>query len=251
MSDAADDSHRPDDESRSRRFWTRRRPSESSRRSAARGDRRHGGGAEPRSTVEAAAERPRAAGQAADLEAPALADRRGRVGGGGDRDRRLAAVVPAAGPGAGAPGQSDPGDRGRGRLADRPPRLLQGGSGRRRQAAGLCARRVHRHRGPALLQAHRRRSQGDPAGRGRQRQGRRGVRGRLDHHPATGQERLPVQQAHLPTQDPGGADRPLSGRPAVEGRDPVALPVVGLFRRRHLRPGRGRRGTISTRRPST
>jgi penicillin-binding protein 1A len=47
-----------------------------------------------------------------------------------------------------------------------------------------------------------------------QRQGRRRVGRRLDHHPAAGQERLPVQRPQPAPQGPGSADRRLSGSPA-------------------------------------
>ena len=63
--------------------------------------------------------------------------------------------------------------------------------------------------------------------------GWRGIAGRLDADPATGQEPVPDPGAHAVAQDPGGDPRGLAGAP-IQGPDPRALSQPRLFRLRRL-----------------
>ena len=119
--------------------------------------------------------------------------------------------------------------------ADRPARRDQGRAGRSGEARPADAGRLHRHRGPALLPP-------------------------LGHRPARhrprdgGQFRRPAASARAAARSPSSSPRPASCRRphlkrkaqeviiafwlegvADQGRDPLALPVERLFRRRRLR----------------
>ena len=105
-------------------------------------------------------------------------------------------------------------------------------------AAGAPGRR-----GPALLPARRRRPDRPGPGRGRGRR-RRPRPGRLDDHPAAGQERLHQRRPLLPAQVHGG--RPgLPARAGVaQAADPHRLPEHRVLRSpRVRRRGGGRRST--------
>ena len=72
---------------------------------------------------------------------------------------------------------------------------------------------------------------------------RRGVAGRLDHHPAGGPVVLrhgTVLRPQLPAQDPRGHPGPPPGGPLHQGRDPHPLPQPDLPRADRLRRGRRR-----------
>ena len=102
----------------------------------------------------------------------------------------------------------------------------------------MTSGRLHRHRGPALPQPLGHRSARDRPGDGGQCPGGRRSPGREHADPAAGQNQLSVLRPLAEAQGPGGDHRVLAGRLADQGRDSLALPVVGLFRRRRLRPAR-------------
>ena len=95
--------------------------------------------------------------------------------------------------------------------------------------------RHHRHRGPPLLLALRRRPAGHRPGAAGQPARRRDGAGRLLAHPAGGQARLLRQHPHARAQDqgdPGGAGARVE---VLQERDPVDLPQPRLSRRRRHR----------------
>ena len=178
--------------------------------------------------TEATAPVPLAAGQARRLR------RFGRAA----ADDRLAVRDRAAVAGAGA--ASRPGDAVpvAGGQADRPPRRDQGSAGRRREARAADPGRLRRDRGPALLSSLGDRPARDRPGVRRQHARRRRPPGRQHDHPATGQDQLPVVRPQPQAQGAGGDHRLLARRLADQGRNPLALPVERLFRRRRLRAAR-------------
>ena len=143
-------------------------------------------------------------------------------------------------PGAHHPAHGQPGLRlrQRRRQAVRAARLRDGGAGRLDPPAGSRDGAVPGRGGPALPEPRRRRPQGHRPRHPRERPLRPRGRGRLDHHPAAGQDRLPRGGADAAAQAAGSHPRGLARGPPVQGRDPVALPEHGLFRRRRLRPAR-------------
>ena len=125
----------------------------------------------------------------------------------------------------------------------RHPRLRLGRHPDRRilhRAADLCALRpdaaaalprLPGGRGSQLLPSRRRRCRRHVAGdvQGRvQRAAGPPARGRLDHHPAGGQERPLEQRRHRRPQAEGGGARHPAGADAVEGADPRAVPERDL-----------------------
>ena len=140
------------------------------------------------------------------------------------------------------------------RAADRHPRLC-----RRRPAARRVRRRaphlradrhraaaghprLHRGRGQVVLRASRRRLPRHPARRRHQlpEHGRRqAARGRLDHHPAGGEELPPDQRGLGRAQDQGDAPRLPHRAHLHQAADPRALSQRDLPRRRLLRRRRG------------
>ena len=89
--------------------------------------------------------------------------------------------------------------------------------------------------------------------------GERRAAGRLHHHPAVREARLPHHRAHDHPQDQGGGARHQARAGALEGGDPRALPQprllrAGRLRRRHRRRGllrQGRRPSSTWPRPPT
>ncbi len=106
--------------------------------------------------------------------------------------------------------------------------------------AGLSAGRLHRHGGPRLLSPWRLRSARPGAGVVDQFPRRAHGAGRLHHHAADGQDRVPDPGAHLQPQDGGIARRDAAGEVAEQEADPGALSQPHLSGRRRL--WRGRRG---------
>ena len=111
--------------------------------------------------------------------------------------------------------------------------------GRRRGAAartaGLCAERLHRHRGSPLLFALRGRSAGHRARRlCRHPASRRRAR-RLDADAAARQKSVPDAGAHRQPQTPGSAAGVLAGAQILEAAHSRTLSQPRLFRRRRLR----------------
>ncbi len=95
------------------------------------------------------------------------------------------------------------------------------------------------HRGPALLRAQGHRLRLDRTG-AVHRPARRSHRaGRLDHHPAVHQERLPAAERahsrHHVAQAPRSGARLPAREALVQGRDPHQLPEHHLLRRERLR----------------
>ena len=117
--------------------------------------------------------------------------------------------------------------------------------GRRRGAAartaGLRAEGLHRHRGPPLLCASRRRSVGHLRARRRRRAASRRLARRLDHHAAARQEPVPDPGAHAHPQAAGSRAGALARTQVLQGADPRALSQPRLFRLRRLR----RRGGVA------
>ena len=68
--------------------------------------------------------------------------------------------------------------------------------------------------------------------------GRRSPAGRIDADPAARQDQLPLLGPLAEAQGAGGDHRLLAGRLADQGRNPLALFVERLFRRRRLWPSR-------------
>ena len=97
-----------------------------------------------------------------------------------------------------------------------------------------CAEGVHRGRGQALLPAQgHRRARRDPRLHRQPRQARPAA-GRLDHHPAGGEEPAGRRRRDLRAQDPRD-DRGVAARAdADQGRDPRALSQLDLSRPRRL-----------------
>ena len=99
-------------------------------------------------------------------------------------------------------------------------------------------------RGPALLLPRRRRRPGHDAGPARRPPRPRRVAGRLDDHPAAGEEHAHRRRALDQPQDPrGGAGQPARP-PDGQGRHPLRVPVGHLPRRGRLRGGGGRRDLL-------
>ncbi len=125
---------------------------------------------------------------------------------------------------------------------DHRPRRQRAGTARRngrRQclaegSAALSAEGLHRHRGPPLLFALRRRPDRHPARGGHQRPASRRLAGRLDADPAARQEPVPDPGAHAAAQAAGSRTRALAGAQAFQGRDSRTLSQPGLFRLRRL-----------------
>ena len=90
-------------------------------------------------------------------------------------------------------------------------------------------------RGPALLRALRHRLPRPVARHVRERARQFGRPGRLEHHPAAGQEPVPVQRAHGRAQDQGSLPVALARVQPVQEGDPAALSRPRLYGRRHLR----------------
>ena len=109
------------------------------------------------------------------------------------------------------------------------------------------ARRGDRHRGRALLPPQRRRPAGDPAGRPRERRGRRGRAGRLDDHPAVreaGAARGRLADASSARSQEAALALQLE-RHYTQGPHPRAVPQRHLLRERRLRRRGGRRTSTS------
>ena len=125
---------------------------------------------------------------------------------------------------------------------DRRPRRQRAGDARRngrRQclaegSAALSAEGLHRHRGPPVLFALRRRSVRHRARGGGQHPASRRLAGRLDADAAARQEPVSDAGAHPAAQAAGGRTRALAGAQAFQDRDSRTLPQPRLFRLRRL-----------------
>ena len=109
-------------------------------------------------------------------------------------------------------------------------------------------RRLRRDRGPPLLPPLGHRPARDRARALHQHERRRGAPRRKHDHPATRQDQFPVERPHLPPQGAGSDHRLLARELADQGRNPLALSVERLFRRRRLRAAR--RGATLFRSPA-
>ena len=109
---------------------------------------------------------------------------------------------------------------------------------RRDPAAGQGG--VHLRRGQEFLHPPRLRPRGHRARRPGVPAGRQARPGRLDHHPAGGQELPPDLGPHVRAQDPRDPAQPAHRVRLFQGQDPRALPQRNLSRPRQLR--RRRRG---------
>ena len=121
-----------------------------------------------------------------------------------------------------------------GGTADRAPRGDQGSAGQRRRARPADPGRLRRHRGPPLLPPLGDRPARHRPGDDRQCAGRRSAPGRQHDHPAARQDQLPVERPKPQAQGPGSDHLLLARSLADQGRNPVALSVEHLFRRRGL-----------------
>ena len=95
-------------------------------------------------------------------------------------------------------------------------------------------------RGPPLLSPLGHRSARDRPGAARRPSRRRRSPGRQHDHPAARQDQLPVRRPNHQAQGAGSDHRLLARSLADQEGNPVALSVERLFRRRRLRPARGR-----------
>ena len=151
-------------------------------------------------------------------------------------DRRGDAVLHAerrarAGHSSAAAGRHDPVLR---RQRDGPHRHGEPGDRHARPGAQAGAVRRARRRGPQLLQRARRLDhRHDP--RRAQRSHRRRHPGRLGHHPAVREERLPEQRAHAEPQAQRACHRGEAQPRLLQGPDPRVLPQHCLLRPRHVR----------------
>ena len=101
-------------------------------------------------------------------------------------------------------------------------------------SAALSAEGVHRHRGPPLLFALRRRPRRHRARRRRQHPASRRLAGRLDADPAARQKPVPDPGTHDGAQAAGSGARAVAGAQAFQERNSRALPQPRLFRLRRL-----------------
>src|ERR1700688_3309643 len=161
-----------------------------------------------------------------------------------ERKPRMSRAASAADPGARNPEAAaiDPDRR---RRRQRAGDARRNGRRQRRAegAAALPAERLHRHRGPPLLFASRRRPARHPARGGHQRAASRGLAGRLDAPPAARQEPVPDPGTHAATEIAGGRTGALAGTQAYQIGNSRTLSQPGLFRFRRLWR-RGRRAAV-------
>ena len=99
---------------------------------------------------------------------------------------------------------------------------------------------VHFRRGQELLQSPRRRPGGDSSRGHRLPPGIASRSGRVDHHPAGGEELPPELRPNLRPQDPGDPAQPAHRGRLFEGEDPGAVPQRDLSRPLQLRRRRRR-----------
>ena len=157
---------------------------------------------------------------------------------------------------------ADPGAGNSEAAADHPdhrPRRQRAGDPRRngrRQCraegpAALSAEGLHRHRGPPVLFALRRRPHRHPARGGHQRPASRRLAGRLDADPAARQEPVPDPGAHAAAQTAGSRTGALAGAQAFQERRSSNSISTGSISAPAPMASRRPRSAISANRPGT
>ena len=121
------------------------------------------------------------------------------------------------------------------RQRDRPARHHPARIGAGRRNARPCHPGRAGHRGPPLLRSFRHRFPRPVSRHAGERPRQLGRPGRLHHHPAIGQEPVPLQRAHGRAQGQGGVPVALAGDEHPQEGDPPALSRPRLYGRRHLR----------------